>query len=101
MTDDEYEEDAVEFLMLPVGKNIMGGLVADVVDGVVVTAVIRYDRITGKFAKGIPGAFVRTYMVPKYTVGTGKNKQFNPNWKEEGYDYFLKQMGWRRGHEND
>ena len=99
MTDDEYEADAVEFLMLPVGKNIMGGLVSDTVDGVLVTAVIRYDRKTGRFAKGIPGAFVRTYMVPKYTVGP--NKEYNPNWKEDGYNYFLKQMGWMRGHEND
>ena len=93
LTPDEYEAKAEEFLRQPCGKNILGGLVSEMIDGVMVTAVIRYDRKTGLFAKGIPGAYIMTFMQPKYYRDTPNGRQKNPDWKENGYQYYLQQMG--------
>ena len=103
MTDDEFEAAGVELISAPCGNGIMGGIVAEHVDGVPVDALIRYNRKTGEMVKGIPGAYLLTHSVLKYWEDTDvadDEKKINKNWKEDGYDYFLRQMGWTRGREN-
>ena len=97
MTPEEYGEATVEFLKQPCGGNIVGGTVQEPFDGVMVTAVIRYDKEKGLYAKGYPGGFAMTFMKAKYTVervvdGRVVN-EYNPNWKEDGYRYFLRTLG--------
>ena len=97
MTPDEYEAAAVKMLQMPCGGSIVGGLKKETYDGVEVTAVIRYDKETGLFAKGYPGGFVLTFLKAKYfvdrNVGGKIKREYNPNWKEDGYRYFLKAIG--------
>lgn len=94
MTPDEYEAAAVEFLRQPCSGSVMGGLKKEKMpDGTLVHSVIRYDRKTGLFAKGYPGGYVKTFMKAKYfyTDESGQ-RVYDPNWREKGYQYFLKEM---------
>ena len=103
MTNDEFEAAGVALISSPCGNGIMGGIVPERVGGVIVDALIRYNRKTGEMVKGIPGAYILTHSVLKYWEDTDvadDEKIINKNWKRDGYDYFLRQMGLTRGHEN-
>lgn len=66
MTGKQYVEHAKEFLSQPC---------SDTVDGYVTQSgeVVRFDRTTGEYAKGVPGGRIVTCYIAKYNEKSGKS----------------------------
>lgn len=92
MSKDEYDKFAEEFLKQPCSDTVLGGIIPETYGDVVIQALVRYDKNSGIFAKGYPGGYIKTCMIAKYTIETPNGKVVNPNWKRDGYDYFLREM---------
>ena len=81
----DYVKHAKEFLAQPC---------SDTVDGYVTKKgeVVRFDRTTGEFAKGIPGGKLSTCYKAKFNESTGQvnlelaNKYFDQLKKAEGVE---------------
>lgn len=67
MTEDGYVKHAKEFLAQEC---------TNTVDGYITAAgeVVRFDRTTGEYAKGVPGGRIVTCYIAKFDKKTGKSK---------------------------
>lgn len=92
MSKDEYDKFAEEFLMKPCSDTVLGGIVTETYGDTEIKAIVRYDKNSGIFVKGYPGGYIKTCMIAKYTIETPNGKVVNPNWKRDGYEYFLREM---------
>lgn len=85
MTADEYIEHAKKFLAQPCSDTIDGYLTKE-------GEIVRFDRTTGEYAKGVPGGRIITCYIAKYDKKTGKanlklaNRYFDKWKRDEGYD---------------
>lgn len=92
MSMDEYEKFAEEFLKRPCSDTVLGGVITETYGDTEIKAIVRYDKNSGIFVKGYPGGYIKTCMIAKYTIETPNGKVVNPNWKRDGYEYFLREM---------
>lgn len=80
---EEYVEKATKFLKQKCEDDVDGYITSD-------GYICRFNRKTCEYAKGQPGANIKTYFVPKYDKKTGSpnveaaNKYFDEHKKEEG-----------------
>lgn len=65
MTSEQYVEHAKKFLSQPCSETVDGYATAG-------GEVVRFDRTTGEYAKGVPGGRIVTCYIAKYNRKSGK-----------------------------
>lgn len=82
MTDEQYEEHARKLLQKKCGDDIWGYRMGD-------GCVCRFNRLTGEYAKGYPGGYIKTCFYP-VPLGWGDRSDVDLGYARE---YFLREKG--------